>query len=193
MEVQLVLLRYLDLGHLEPLWNPKHSLPASISNLWNLETLIVSSFGDFCLPHSIRKMVKLRHLHIAGPRGNIEIESPNNLVDYPFLMDNLQTLSWINPWSWTDLLVRSLNLRKLGVRVSECGYTDGRLSLLPIDFLNHVQELKVSSVFASGLYLGRAKFQPPPPNLTKLTLKGTGLSSGDMSTLAELLPKTSRL
>ncbi|KAF7133401.1 hypothetical protein RHSIM_Rhsim09G0087700 [Rhododendron simsii] len=195
IEVQLVLLRYLDLGDLvrpaSILQNAKHSLPASISNLWNLETLIVYPYGDFYLPHSIRKMVKLRHVRVTGTWYDIDIESPDNLVDYPLFMDNLQTLSWINPWSCTDVLARSPNLRKLGLRVSKCGYTDGRLSLLPnLDFLNHVQELKLSTKLERIHNLGTTKF---PPNLTKLTLKGTRLSSGDMSTLAKLLPNLEAL
>ncbi|KAI8538757.1 hypothetical protein RHMOL_Rhmol09G0128800 [Rhododendron molle] len=158
-------LRYLDLG-----WVVSQSLPASISNLWNLETLIVSPFGDsgFHLPHSIRKMVKLRHVSVTdGEVPTIDIGSPDNLVDYPLFMDNLQTLSWVNPWSCTDVLARSPNLRKLGLLVSKCGYADGRLlSLLPnLDFLNHVQELKVSSTMfvreASGVFpkLKSLKFQ----------------------------------
>ncbi|KAF7112209.1 hypothetical protein RHSIM_RhsimUnG0257400 [Rhododendron simsii] len=195
IELQLVLLKYLNLGVLLPLGsrlqNAKRCLPASISNLQNLETLIFSSFGHsgFYLPHSIRKMVKLRHVRVTGPGVNIDIESPDNLVDYPLFMGNLQTLSWINTRSWTDVLARSPNLRKLGLNVSECGYTDWRLSRLPnLEFLNHVQELKLSTPkFASSHYLGF------PPNLIKLTLKGTRLSSGDMSKLTKLLPNLEAL
>ncbi|KAF7133391.1 hypothetical protein RHSIM_Rhsim09G0087600 [Rhododendron simsii] len=195
IEEQLVLLRYLDLEmHLVPHeYTPAHYLPASISNLLNLEILLVSAKCDFdfYLPHGIRKMVKLRHVRITGPRGNIFIGSPENLVDYPSCMDNLQTLSWINPWSCTDVLARSPNLRKLGLQVSLCGSTYGRSSLLPnLDSLNHVQELKVYTNFGSGHNLGRTKF---PPNLAKLTLKGTRLCSGDMLTLANSLPNLEAL
>ncbi|KAE9450868.1 hypothetical protein C3L33_17234, partial [Rhododendron williamsianum] len=54
------------------------------------------------------KMVKLRHVRVTGSRYDIDIESPDNLVDYPLFMDNFQTLSWINPWSWTDVLARQI-------------------------------------------------------------------------------------
>ncbi|XP_058181712.1 putative late blight resistance protein homolog R1A-10 [Rhododendron vialii] len=182
IEGQLVLLRYLDLEFL-----PDHCLPVSISNLLNLETLLISEKcdSDFYLPHSIRKMVKLRHVRITGPKRNIFIRS-GGLVDYPFCMDNLQTLSWINPRSCTDVLARSPNLRKLGLQIS------GRSSLLPnldsLDFLNHVQELKLK--FGREHNLRTTKF---PPNLTKLTLWGTRLCSGDMSILANSLPNLEAL
>ncbi|XP_058181285.1 putative late blight resistance protein homolog R1B-12 [Rhododendron vialii] len=127
-KIELVLLKYLDLClpcMLDDSSHPTLSQLTSLSNLVNLETLIFSfhftlqvdeeyHFSDcvIYLPHSIRKLVKLRH------------------------------------------------------------------------------ELKVSSMYASELNLGRAKF---PPNLTKLTLKGTRLSSGVMSTLAKLVPNLEAL
>ncbi|OIT26518.1 putative late blight resistance protein -like r1b-14 [Nicotiana attenuata] len=43
----------------------QNSIPASISNLSNLETLVLKSRGQISLPVTLRRMVKLRHLHIA--------------------------------------------------------------------------------------------------------------------------------
>ncbi|GMP93044.1 hypothetical protein CsSME_00043037 [Camellia sinensis var. sinensis] len=205
---QLILLRYLALS-LVSLY-PQTYLPDSISNLWNLETLILSTHilvpcanqlmnlsltrqemhkflgthSSVTLPYGIRKMVKLRHIRLTGEGINkIGMQYPHD--QYPFLLDNLQTLSWVDPWSCRDLLFGTPNIRKLGFRGQLID--GGCLSFPHLSFLNHLQELKLFNTGhnCSSNSLKSIQF---PPNLKKLTLKKTNLKWDAMSTLVKLLP-----
>ncbi|KAF5939342.1 hypothetical protein HYC85_023601 [Camellia sinensis] len=202
------LLRYLALS-LVSLY-PQTYLPDSISNLWNLETLILSTHilvpcanqlmnlsltrqemhkflgthSSVTLPYGIRKMVKLRHIRLTGEGINkIGMQYPHD--QYPFLLDNLQTLSWVDPWSCRDLLFGTPNIRKLGFRGQLID--GGCLSFPHLSFLNHLQELKLFNTGhnCSSNSLKSIQF---PPNLKKLTLKKTNLKWDAMSTLVKLLP-----
>ncbi|CAL5430489.1 unnamed protein product [Camellia sinensis] len=205
---QLILLRYLALS-LVSLY-PQTYLPDSISNLWNLETLILSTHilvpcanqlmnlsltrqqmhkflgthSSVTLPYGIRNMVKLRHIRLTGEGINkIGMQYPHD--KYPFLLDNLQTLSWVDPWSCRDLLFGTPNIRKLGFRGQLID--GGCLSFPHLSFLNHLQELKLFNTGhnCSSNSLKSIQF---PPNLKKLTLKKTNLKWDAMSTLVKLLP-----
>ncbi|KAL7181152.1 hypothetical protein ACSBR1_040088 [Camellia fascicularis] len=182
---ELVLLRYLSLQNFQP-----YSLfiPISISNLWNLETLILSSESSITLPQSIRKMEKLRHLHFVGG-GRYEIESQDPYDCYPFSLDNLQTLSWVDPQSCSDFLGGTHNLKRLGFQ----GHVEwgGCLTFPRLDSLNNLEELRLFNTIwylDTGIRsnnLGGIKF---PTNLKKLTLKKTYLDWDEMSILSKLLP-----
>ncbi|KAL7181151.1 hypothetical protein ACSBR1_040087 [Camellia fascicularis] len=182
---ELVLLRYLSLDNFQPYLL---LIPISKSNLWNLETLILSSESSITLPQSIRKMEKLRHLHFVGGRRYV-IECQDRYDCYPFSLDNLQTLSLVHPQSCTDFLGGTRNLKRLGFQgLVECG---GCLTFPRLDSLNNLEELRLFNTIWSldiGIRsnkLGGIKF---PTNLKKLTLKKTCLDWDEMSTLSKLLP-----
>ncbi|PSS28891.1 Late blight resistance protein like [Actinidia chinensis var. chinensis] len=158
-------------------------LPTTISNLKNLETLIISTRSSVTLPHCIREMVTLRHLHLITKRGILRIEEP--VASYPFSLDNLQTLSNIDVWSCRDFLAGTPNIRKLGIR--DCIVKNGLFTFPDTDFLNHLQELKLwCGRFGSWpIRLGGIRF---PTNLRKLTLMESTVKWNEMSTLGKSLP-----
>ncbi|KAA8535368.1 hypothetical protein F0562_030371 [Nyssa sinensis] len=163
----LVHLRYLALQN-----DYESILPHSISQLWNLETLIfirrfkpysvgeplysgtASQFGVvestnsrvlLYVPPRIWKMVKLRHIQI--PQGS----STGELTDdvYPLVLDNLQTISQVHPTkSFENVLARTPNLKKLGLcgnLISEstrCFY----LTFPDLSSLKYLETLKLSSL-----------------------------------------------
>lgn len=208
---RFVLLRYLSLRIYS--LNSETYLPKSISNLLNLETLIVCTHtllpcavqlmnlsltrqeldkflgksSSVTLPHCVTNMVKLRHIRLTG-HGTHRIERCP-----AFLLENLQTLSWVNPTSCQDFLAGTPNIRKLGFRGQLI--FGGCLSFPHLDVLNNLQELKLFNTGSTELgwlsnNLGTVKF---PTNLKKLTLKETYLKWEEMSTLGNLLPNLESL
>ncbi|XP_028124912.1 putative late blight resistance protein homolog R1A-3 [Camellia sinensis] len=187
---QLVLLRYLAL---DILWNPftgEHSrlyLPTSISNLRNLETLILrTSVAYVSLPRSIWKMVKLRHILVSG-RGIFVIQSLCRNDHFPLSLDNLQTLSCVDPWSCKDIfLAGTPNLKKLDFHgaIFKCLEM---LKFPDISCLNYLQKLKLCSK-DDGLNFNDLRSVKFPPNLKQLTLKGAYVECDEVSILGKLLP-----
>ncbi|KAI3854354.1 hypothetical protein MKX03_030719 [Papaver bracteatum] len=109
---KLVHLRYLALGG-----RPDIPISSSIGNLRNLETLKLIYF-EGCLPKTITRLVKLRHLQIF--RGE---------VDEKFQVEklrNLQTLGWIHAGKWIRKggLGKLSNLRQLNVEYTSRLQTD---------------------------------------------------------------------
>ncbi|RWR84802.1 Disease resistance protein [Cinnamomum micranthum f. kanehirae] len=177
-------------------------LPATMDNLYNLQTLIIScNRGPIPLSfvHGIWKMRKLRHLHInPSCSPNVKHMKLNELT-------NLQSLSLIKVGKWImgdfDKLA---SLRTLGL--------DGNLSLYqaPLSsFIGKQENLKSLSLSSSPqmptqiissrlhelekLFLdGRLErlptLQEVAPSLTKLVLKDSGLLEDSMAVL-EKLPK----
>ncbi|XP_057472365.1 putative late blight resistance protein homolog R1A-10 [Actinidia eriantha] len=182
---KLVHLRYLEINTRGlDVSLSKIYVPTTISNLKNLETLIIYSwFFSVTLPHCIRGMVTLRHLHVTVVGGTLRIEEP--VAIYPFSLDNLQTLSAISAWSCSDFLAGTPNIRKLGIQ--GCIVKNGLFIFPDTDFLNHLQELKLwCGPFSSWpIRLGGVRF---PTNLKKLTLMEYKIKWNEMSTLGKSLP-----
>ncbi|XP_057488156.1 putative late blight resistance protein homolog R1A-10 isoform X2 [Actinidia eriantha] len=175
---KLVHLRYLEIY-----MSCSDYLPTTISNLKNLETLIIYTSSSVTLPHCIRGMVTLRHLHVTGDGGTLRIEEPCAI--YPFSLDNLQTLSDIDAKSCRDFLAGTPNIRKLGIRGSM--FKNGFLTFPDTDFLNHLKELKlVSRRFQC--YPIRLSGVGFPTNLKKLTLMESKVNWNEMSTISKSLP-----
>ncbi|KAL2510031.1 Disease resistance protein (CC-NBS-LRR class) family [Forsythia ovata] len=186
---QLVHLRYLVLSS-----NFK-ILPAAISSLWNMQTLIVeTSSRTLEIKGDIWKMIQLRHLKInastslPGPLAKSRKNRDDSLINA-----NLRTVSTISPESCADVLARASYLNKLGIRggLAKLLDTNGTLSLF--DSLKKLESLKLlNDVFplppSEGKLPGLPQRDKFPPNLKKLTLEGTLLDWVHMSTLG-LLPK----
>ncbi|CAL5428028.1 unnamed protein product [Camellia sinensis] len=183
---QLVLLRYLSLDfmwtHLAGDVSVRY-FPSSISNLWNLETFVLRTSVEYLkLPRSLWKMVNLRHLSVSG-RGIFVIGRP-----YPndhISLDNLQTLSSVDPWSCKDILAMTPNLKKLDIHGAIIQYLE-RLMFLDISFLNHLQKLTLCSKLEGFKFINlrRIKF---PPNLKQLTLKEVFINWDEISILGKIL------
>ncbi|CAL5354682.1 unnamed protein product [Camellia sinensis] len=183
---QLVLLRYLALDFM---WThlagdvSVRCFPSSISNLWNLETFVLRTSVEYLkLPRSLWKMANLRHLSLSG-RGIFVIERP-----YPndhISLDNLQTLSCVDPRSCKDILARTPNLKKLDIHGAIIQCLE-RLMFLDISFLNHLQKLTLCSKLEGFKFINlrRIKF---PPNLKQLTLKEAFIKWDEISILGKLL------
>ncbi|RWR84281.1 Disease resistance protein [Cinnamomum micranthum f. kanehirae] len=181
---KFVLLRYLELGRYA-----NESLPSSIGNLSNLETLRL--WGSGTVPNEICNSEHLRHLYTHG----FDIDGHPRVNN----LRNLQTLclragTWIN-----DGLGQLTSLRKLVI--------DGDLSSYhkalskSIDKLCKLRSLKLLSgcsippfmPFTHHLHLykmileGRM-MKPPeiPRSLVMLTLVGSSLKQDDISALKKL-------
>ncbi|KAL0415643.1 UNVERIFIED_CONTAM: putative disease resistance RPP13-like protein 3 [Sesamum latifolium] len=179
---QLVHLRYIALS------SDFKVLPEAISKLWNIQTIIVFTSSRILeIKADILKMIYLRHLEtnasiILRKRG----ESGNG--------ESIQVLANLSPESCTsDLLERTSNLKKLGIR--------GRLTILlddmsgssPFDNLEKLHQLENLKLL-NDVYIhpDEAKLPclPPPnkfpPKLISLTLSYTLLEWEQMSVLSML-------
>ncbi|GMP92833.1 hypothetical protein CsSME_00042914 [Camellia sinensis var. sinensis] len=185
--IQLVNLRYLAI-------NLKYSceLPPSISNLSNLETLIIIStqWMKVILPCNVWKIPKLRHLYAKrGAKYGVSLCSEEAVMDHnhPSILENLRTITNFNPCgSIQDLFARTPYLTKLGI----CGSLvsdSGNLMFPNLEFLRHLETLKLDiDIFPRHpITLGEVKF---PANIKRLTLKSTMLEWEEKSVLGMLLP-----
>ncbi|KAL7115298.1 hypothetical protein ACP275_04G175800 [Erythranthe tilingii] len=172
------------------------NLPSSISNLWNLEYLIVRrhlsiiGFGgnySSYLPMQIWRMQELKHVHVMG----------SDLPDPPTeeeesLLPNLLSLLDVTPQSCTkDVFERTPNLRKLGIRI-QLSITDDE----PFSFFDHISHLhkleKLKCAIVNPKIMLSGVVAPPvplsifPPSLVKLTLSGLGYPWEEMSKISSL-------
>ncbi|KAG8379229.1 hypothetical protein BUALT_Bualt07G0066800 [Buddleja alternifolia] len=109
--IKLVYLRYLAFTY-------NDSLPSSIADLQNLETVVHHSwtYSKYpFLPVEIWTMPKLRHIYVA-PSYLRDALDAQILVNNSFLLENLQTLlDERNLRCGSDILKRTPNLKELGI------------------------------------------------------------------------------
>ncbi|CDP19728.1 unnamed protein product [Coffea canephora] len=158
----LVGLRYLALcGDID-------SIPASITHLQNLETLLVKGLkGRILLPYAIWNMEKLRHLHVKN-YATITLQDGESTI-FPEVL-NLVSLS--SPYllygiGIENIMRRLVKLRKLRCLFSELRDDTGKCNQFPI--MNFLTELESLNVLYSGRVGLPCKFDFPL-NLRKLTL-----------------------
>ncbi|KAL2515505.1 putative disease resistance RPP8-like protein 4 [Forsythia ovata] len=184
--VELVNLRYIVL--IIPLkYNETCELPASISKLCNLQTLIIYSYGTVKLPSDIWKMPRLRHIwtwscFLAYPSaaGNGEKIA---------VLENLQTLKGVIDFKFTKKVLQMMpNLKKLKIEFPHSG---AELSSFCIDKFIHLHQLEDLNCFFS--YKSDGEFIHPllenfhlPPTLKRLTLGGCRLSWKSMAIIGSL-------
>ncbi|XP_057803001.1 putative late blight resistance protein homolog R1B-14 [Salvia miltiorrhiza] len=156
-------------------------LPAAVSNLENLQTLIINVFESWVrLPREIWRMQQLRHLVSSFD----QLPCPQGATSFP--LENLQTLSRVSNLDCTYRLVKMIpNIKKLGILYSSrcefeqssylvddfisshpSQYYDGHLENLK--HLHQLEELKVQ------VYPGIKGMSNPifPQSLKKLSLRG---------------------
>ncbi|XP_028102118.1 putative late blight resistance protein homolog R1B-14 isoform X1 [Camellia sinensis] len=182
---QLVNLRYLAIN-----LTIAYELPPPISNLSNLETLIIIStnYVKVILPCNVWKIPKLRHLYAkGGAKVDVSLCSEEAAVDqsYPRVLKDLRTITDLDPCgSVQDFLARTPYLTKLGICVHLLS-ASGNLMFPNLEFLGHLDTLKLYREFLHSTYLREVKF---PRNVKRLTLKCTRIKWEEISVLGMLLP-----
>ncbi|XP_057808830.1 putative late blight resistance protein homolog R1A-10 [Salvia miltiorrhiza] len=136
--IRLVRLRYLALYYDGP-------LPASISKLHNLETLVHhhSSFHSYpLLSWVIWNMPKLRHLYVKP--GCYFINPYRLSSSVSFLLD-LQTLVGVRNFKWTKGIIERIpNLKKLGISYRVSSSVDwSTYQLETLVYLRRLESLKI--------------------------------------------------
>ncbi|KAL2509651.1 putative disease resistance protein [Forsythia ovata] len=184
---KLVNLRYLIL------FIKFKTLPKHITNLWNIQTLIVkTSSNSLEIKGDIWKMIQLRHLETNASTSFPDLRSKkrNNEEDS---LKNLRTFSTISPETcMRDVFDRAPILSKLGIRgqLAKLFEVEGGSSLFDnVKRLTSLENLKLfNDVLAVQDSKGKIDCLPDkfPPNLKKLTLYGTELDWTCMSTLGML-------
>ncbi|KAI3734114.1 hypothetical protein L6452_13577 [Arctium lappa] len=178
--IELANLRYLAIQARDG------SPQSSISNLVNLQMLIISSRKNVVVPKTIWNMVNLRHLCIKSGENVMEEPcfvqetekdgSPSGLV-------SLQTLSQVSPQSCHNIFSRTPNLRKLGPLMS----SQGDMEFPNISSLKHLEKLKLLNTVPYPKPTRLLNTMMFPEKLKKLTLSNTGMDWEEMWTLS-LLP-----
>ncbi|KAM3396680.1 hypothetical protein P3S68_000192 [Capsicum galapagoense] len=188
--VQLVHLRYIALS------GNFRVLPASISKLWNLETLIVGTKArELDIQVDIWKMSQFKHLYtglscLRGPPAKTRKDNED-----PFVRRNIQTISTVLPDCCKEnILARTPGLRKLGIRakLATLVATNGDSSLF--DNLAKLDNLETLKLLNDTFPIHPSQCQIPglpqsykfPSNLKKLTLSDTFLDWSHISTLGML-------
>ncbi|XP_058068506.1 probable disease resistance RPP8-like protein 2 [Magnolia sinica] len=184
------------------------SLPSSISNLHNLETLHVEEgISIIYIPNSIWKMKQLRHVDVSYGRI-INKGVWSKMVGRPSLgldcLVNLQTLKRVEAGDWIeDCLGKLTTLKKLGVyEMHNSWQTKGLSNSLPkLDLLQSLRlhwwrtipvfmpfshHLHLKKMFLSGTLKKLPESYEFSPNLTKLTLASSQLMKDPMATLEKL-------
>lgn len=159
-------------------------LPAPITQLWNLQALVVETRSrSITMKANLWRMVRLRHLNTNAAivlDGNLEGEAGHNL----------QTLNRLAPESCTQALCKkATNLRTLGIsgkldKIFEAGFLE---KLHRLEKLKLVNRETYEERFEVGGMMHRyllPKHNCFPPNLKSLTLTNTCLGWEHMSTLA---------
>ncbi|KAI8529672.1 hypothetical protein RHMOL_Rhmol12G0242700 [Rhododendron molle] len=175
------------------------TIPAAVSNLWNLQTLIAETSSrttrTIDIKADIWKMLKLRHLHTNKPSQLHDLVAKKT-EDH----DSLQTLSTITPQSCTEgVLGQTPRLKTLGIcgKLATLLEEKGGSLFANVASLNQLVTLKLlNDVFPEPPSESKLQRLPPydkfPPNLKRLTLADTFLEWEQMHKLG-LLPKLEEL
>lgn len=171
-------------------FSKRNEPPVSISNLVNLQVLIIN-WGwqeNHLLPVDIQTMAQLRHIRLKGAVVYFddlflaEASGTNSLV-----LSNLQTLLTVSSANFSKNIVSLIpNITKLGILVSE--ENDEH----PTNFLNYLSSLHCLDTLKLlfSLRFGRSsiisRWNAFPPNLRSLTLSGSHLPWRDMATIGKM-------
>ncbi|KAH6790371.1 hypothetical protein C2S51_005377, partial [Perilla frutescens var. frutescens] len=173
-------------------WLPfsKRKEPVSISNLVNLQVLVINwgMHESHRLPVDIWMMAQLRHVRLKGAVVYFddlflaEASGINSLV-----LSNLQTLLTVSSTNFSKDIVSLIpNIKKLGIQVPEANDEH------PTTFLNHLSSLHCLETLKLyfNLPYGRSstisRWDAFPPNLRSLTLSGSHLPWEDMVTISNM-------
>ncbi|XP_059649788.1 disease resistance protein RPP13-like [Cornus florida] len=185
--IQLVHLRYIAL------FGKFKVVPSTISNLWNLQTLIVETTSrDLDIQADIWKMLWFRHLYTSG---SSRLHGPPAKTRKDMVRRNIQTISTVSPDSCTDIiLARTPNLKKLGIRGKLVALMEEKAGSSMFDNLSKLDQLETLKLLndtfprppLEGKLSGLPQWYKFPRNLKKLTLSDTFLDWEHMSMLGKL-------
>ncbi|XP_016453755.1 putative late blight resistance protein homolog R1A-3 [Nicotiana tabacum] len=183
--LHLVGLRYLALA----IYKIPEDVP--ISNLWNLQTLVVSQSeldGRISLPIGIWGLSQLRHLHCTSMYVHSPQKVSVNEVNHPIL-EKLLSVSGLSLSCCTKEMFEGIKkVKKLGIFGTGNEFIDVPECL---DNLIHLHELETLKIAGFNMDLLDFDFRLPrlvsfPPNLKKLTLSKTYLPWEDMTIISKL-------
>ncbi|KAL0415441.1 UNVERIFIED_CONTAM: putative late blight resistance proteinR1A-4 [Sesamum latifolium] len=109
--IQLVNSRYLHF--VRENWDVNGRRTSSVTQLWNLQTLIVHGYFETILPSEIWKMTQLRHLKFEKlvlpepPQQSQHVGSQ----DY-YILENLQTLSTLENFRFTEEVLKEFQISR---------------------------------------------------------------------------------
>ncbi|KAI3464148.1 hypothetical protein Pfo_020811 [Paulownia fortunei] len=154
------------------------SLPKAISDLWNLQSLVVdTNSSSLTIEANIWRMIQLRHLKtkaaiILAIKGEGEAG------------ENLQTLSRLSPdYCTEDVFNRARNLKRLGIRGKLATLLGGK----SLGKLYRLEKLKlVNDKSSTDRLHGLPQPNFFPSYLKRLTISATSLGWTHMSTLAKI-------
>ncbi|KAL8529940.1 hypothetical protein ACS0TY_007130 [Phlomoides rotata] len=152
-------------------------LPQSLSQLWNLQTIIVDTNSDsLTMEANIWRMIRLRHVRTKS----------SIVLDKSWEGDagkNLQTLNRLSPESVTSAISKKAsNLKTLGIR----GKLGPLFDNMPLAKLSRLEKLKLHQVGSEKRLQQFPDLNYFTPNLKRLTLSKTFLEWKNMSTLAKI-------
>ncbi|XP_057800153.1 late blight resistance protein R1-A-like [Salvia miltiorrhiza] len=175
---QLVNLRYITVK-----LDEGFQIPSSISLLWNLHTLIVSSLGRVkTAAVEIWKMHQLKHVEF-GYRGMYLPDPGSGHSDV--MMENLETLKGVLDFNLNEEVVkRILNIKKLYIRYQD-EIMDRVKCLSYLQCLSKLESLRCDIGYRCDEYLQSISF---PRSLKKLCLR-----CGKLFHLEEILEKIGSL
>ncbi|XP_019259608.1 PREDICTED: uncharacterized protein LOC109237713 isoform X3 [Nicotiana attenuata] len=173
------------------------SLPLSLSNLWNLETLSLDNGNQsMVLLPTIWSLSKLRVLNVyAGSFIDLDTDEPILTAEDPKL-ENLRTLELLE-LSYSkdthDIFKRFPNLQELGFFLKESWDCSTEGYWFPkLDFLNEVEIIVVTFQSSNSSDSAPLEFENRlwnfhfPSSLKKLSLRQFPMTSDSLSTIAKL-------
>lgn len=174
---KLIHLRYVTLSV-----DDLNILPEPISELWNLQTLLVQTNTRLIeMKANIWRLFQLRHFKTNA----VIVLSPNGKGTAG---ENLQTLNRLSPQSCTtDVFERARNLKELGIQGNLTTFSQ----IICLEKMSHLEKLKLAHDPLDGIASenplpGLRESNFFPPNLKKLSLSNTFLEWKHMFTLAKI-------
>ncbi|KAL0354892.1 UNVERIFIED_CONTAM: putative late blight resistance proteinR1A-4 [Sesamum radiatum] len=181
--IQLVNSHYLHF--VRENWDVNGRLTSSVSQLWNLQTLIVHGYFETILPSEIWKMSQLRHLKfkkLVLPEPPQQPQHAGSQDSY--ILENLQTLSTVENFRFTEeVLKRIPNIKKMGIAYRSGGLKLSFYCLKNLSSLSKLESLSLDMVRWHENSTGDFGF---PHSLKKLSLRGCCLPWEDMRIVGSL-------
>ncbi|KAK4395419.1 putative late blight resistance proteinR1A-4 [Sesamum angolense] len=182
--MQLINSRFL---HFAGYWDVNSRLTSSVSQLWNLQTLILRNSCKTTLPSQIWEMTQLRHLKFGKivlsdpPRKSHHVGSQDS-----YILENLQTLSTLENFKFIEEVRKRIpNIKKMKLAY-ENNLVGSKLSsycLENLACLSKLESLTLDIKWRDDTSAGDFGF---PHSLKKLTLSGCHLPWNDMRIVGSL-------
>ncbi|XP_057810257.1 putative late blight resistance protein homolog R1A-10 [Salvia miltiorrhiza] len=176
-------------------------LPPSISNLFNLQVLIIYPYMNIkkrgvqsYMPVQIWDLEELQHIEIMGT----DLPTPNT---YDATLNKLITLLGVSANSCTwEVLKRTPNLKRLSIHVELKPYDDDSDETNPLSCLSYISQLQNLVNLEYSIWNPEMKYELHtiplsmfPSHLNDLRLRGLGYPWKYMNDIGSLLPNLQHL